>query len=207
MTAASRFGGTLQEQTPAGSALLPWLPPANYIPVSVNLQFYRRGPGETFGGAYCVDRLDFLVGEASPGMQSANDYIQPCKVAEAFGVAQVMQCKPATLAPARAALATTYALGQWFRVPWDLYMGNDPTGQPAPRYMGTREDWGRFYDFIHDHPQLFDGYETAAVVGVLFNADEAPYEPVRRICQRLAEQQIAFRWTPSCSTRCGTSLS
>ncbi len=164
-----------------------------YIPVSVNLHFGKRGPDDTYRGAYCVDRLDFLVGEASLDMQNAIDYIQPCKLAEAFGITQVMQTKPITLAPAQAALATTYALGQWFRVPWDLYMGNDPTGHPAPRYMGTREDWGHLYDFVHENPQLFDGYQAVATVGVLFNADEAPYDPVRSACQRLAEQQAPFR--------------
>ncbi|MBM4044588.1 MAG: LamG domain-containing protein [Planctomycetes bacterium] len=166
------------------------LSPQKYIPLSINFQFYWF----TLEGACYMDLFDFLDGEASKAMQSAADYIYPCKAAEAFGMPQIMQTKPLSLGAPRAALATSYALGQWFLVPWDLYMDNDPaTGQPAPRYFGKVEDWGAFYDFIHEHPHLFDGYQPAALVGVLFNADTVQSSLVRQACQRLAESQIPFR--------------
>jgi len=166
--------------------------PEKYIPISVNCHFGGRAVDGSFRGLFCADLMDFLLGEASPGMQSVDDYVQPCKVAEAVGIPQIMMTKPKWLGVSQAALATTYALGQWFRVPWDLYMGNDETGHPAPRYYGKRDDWKKFYDFIHARASLFDGYRTASVVGVLFNADAAPFGPVREICRRLTRLQIPF---------------
>ena len=169
--------------------------PDKYIAVSVNNQFHRHTRDGGFGaGGYGTGVIDFYVGEPSQSMQGPLDFVHPCKISEAFGIPQVTWCKPRDLGTALAAHATIQALGQWSRVPWDLYMDNDPvTKQPAPRYFGTQQDWGAFYDFIHDHPHLLDGHESAATVGVLFSVDGAPYKPTREICRRLMELQAPFR--------------
>jgi len=123
-----------------------------------------------------------------------NHFVHCAKLAEGFGVPQVMMCKPRVVAHSMAALATTYALGSWMRVPWDCYMDNDPkTRLPAPRYFGKLEDWGPFYDFVHDHPQLFDGYQSAATVGVLINGDEDTFTPFWDLTERLLKAQVQFR--------------
>jgi len=138
--------------------------------------------------------LTFSMPRRTDDLQSAMDRLMECKLAEAFGVPQVLQAKPLALGPAKALLALTYSLGQWFLVPWDLYMDNDPkTGQPGPRYFGSPKDWGKFYDFIHDHRNLFDGYQTTAEVGVVINADNVNSATVEPICQRLFESQVPFR--------------
>ncbi|NOZ19583.1 MAG: LamG domain-containing protein [Planctomycetes bacterium] len=175
--------------------------PDKYIPVSVNQQFRRSGRDGSFGaGGYCVDVIDFYIGEPSQTMQAPLDYVHPLKISEALGIPQVTWNKPHDLGTSLAAHATIQALGQWPRVPWDLYMDNDPiTRQPAPRYFATKEDWGPFYDFIHDHPHLFDGYESAATVGVLFSLDGAPYGPTQRICKRLMALQAPFCLIPAAS--------
>ncbi|MEW6356411.1 MAG: LamG-like jellyroll fold domain-containing protein [Planctomycetota bacterium] len=179
--------------------------PQKYITLAVNCQFRWKTHDGRFIGDYCVDLFDFLDGEGSKGMQTVNDYVQPCKVAEAYGIPQVMQTKPPqrganyAIGPPSAALATSYALGQWFLVPWDLYMDNDAAGQPAPRYFGTVAEWGAYYDFIRDNPYLSNDYQTAATVGVLFNADALPYAPVAEMCKRLTEIQAQFCLIPAAS--------
>jgi hypothetical protein len=72
-------------------------------------------------------------------------------------------------------------------------MDNGPDGRPAPRYYGTVAEWGACYDFIHDNPQLFDGYGSAPMVGVLVNADTTSFDPVRQMCRRLTELQVPFQ--------------
>jgi hypothetical protein len=167
--------------------------PDKYLPISVNNQFCRRDSAGGFLGASLVDRLDFLIGEAFRSMQTVTHYVLACKVAEALSIPQIMKCKPEAIAHSQAMLATTYALGQWFRVPWDVYMDNDANGQAAPRYFGKLEDWKPLYDFIHDHPQLFEEQQTAAVVGVLFNLDAQPYQAVWDACDRLTNLKVPFR--------------
>lgn len=168
--------------------------PARYLPVSVNNQFFRRAVDGRYVGAFCTDTLDFFIGETTRSMQTATHFIHACKLAEGFGIPQVMMCKPRRLATAQAALATTYALGAWMRVPWDVYMDNDPeTHQPAPRYFGTPADWKPFYDFIHAHPDLFTGYQSAATVGLLVNGDEDTFGPLWDVERRLSGAGIQFR--------------
>ena len=167
--------------------------PGRYLPVSVNNQFFRRGAGGTLRGYYCVDVVDFFVGEATQSMQTAAHYVHCGKLAEGFGIPQVMMCKPHETAAGQAALATCYALGCWMRVPWDLYMDNDAAGQPAPRYYGKLEDWQRYYEFVQRHPGLFDGYESTATLGLLVNADEECWKPVWQACQSLIDAQVQFR--------------
>ena len=172
--------------------------PGKYVSVSVNNQFYRRSADRRFRGYYCTDVVDFFIGEVSQSMQTANHFVHCCKLAEGFGAPQVMMSKPRVVAKAQAAQATTYALGSWMRVPWDVYMDNDPkTRQPAPRYFGRLEDWGPLYDFVHEHAHLFDGHHSAASVAVVINADMDNFTPVWSLMGRLARAQIQFRVVPA----------
>jgi len=164
--------------------------PDRYIPVSANTLLTRLDPHQNLCG---VDVLDFFVGESSQdaARQTAAEYVFAAKAAEACGLSQVVSPIPRSTARTRAALATTYALGQTHLVPWDLYMGSDATGI-QPRYFGTREQYGDLYDFIHDHAGLLDGYESAAEIGVLANADEPGSPSLAQFCQQLAAQQLPF---------------
>ncbi|MBC8869074.1 MAG: hypothetical protein H8E44_06630, partial [Planctomycetes bacterium] len=174
--------------------------PDKYIPVSVNNQFYRRAADRRFRGYYCADVVDFFIGEVSQSMQDANHFIHCSKLAEGFDVPQVMMSKPHVLAKAQAALATTYALGSCMRVPWDAYMDNDPaTRQPAPRYYGELNDWGPFYDFVHQHARLFDDTHPVAEVAVILNADLDNFTSFWSLADRLARDQIQFRVIPATS--------
>ena len=158
--------------------------PNRYIPVSANALLTQLDPNHNLCG---VDVLDFFVGESSQNadQQTAAEYVFAAKAAEACGLSQVVSPIPRSTARTRAALATTYALGQTHLVPWDLYMGSDATGI-QPRYFGTREQYGDLYDFIHDHAGLLDDYESAAEIAVLANADAPGKESLAQFCQRLA---------------------
>jgi len=166
--------------------------PDKYTPVSVNNQFCRRSPEGGLRGLYCIDRLDFFVGEASRDMQTAGQYALACRTAEALGIPQVMMSKPHVLGHSQAALAASYALNAPFRVPWDLYMDNDAEGKPAPRYYGETEAWKPFYDFVEENSELLDSHRPAAQVGVLFNADEPCYAELTDACRRLTDLNVPF---------------
>jgi len=162
--------------------------PNKYIPVSVNgLLMPLRHDHVLYG----VDVVDFLHGESSQNAeyQTPNEYIFGAKIAEAAGLTQVISPIPRSTARTRAAIATTYALGQPHLVPWDIYMGSDATGI-QPRYFGTREQYGDLYDFIRGHRTLFDSYASAAEIGVLVNGDEPG--AVQDFCLKLAARQTPF---------------
>jgi len=167
--------------------------PQKTIPISVNNQFSRRGENGSFRGLAMVDLIDFFSGEAFRTMQTAAHYIMPCKMAYAAKIPQVMMCKPKNVATSQAALATCYALGCPMRVPWDLYMDIDEEGRAAPRYFGEEKDWLPFYDFINEHSELFNGYETVVQVGALICLNDEPYDTVWETCERLSRLQVPFQ--------------
>lgn len=164
--------------------------PQKFIPVSVNGLLINLHPNYNVCG---IDVIDFLTGESSQSEdnQTEADFVLAAKAAEAFGITQVVSPIPRSTARTRAAVATTYALGQLHLVPWDIYMGSDASGI-QPRYFGTREQYGDLYDFIHEHPALFDDYEPVAEVGVLANADQADAS-LAAYCKQLASRQIPFQ--------------
>jgi hypothetical protein len=163
--------------------------PDKHIPVSVNGLLTPLRPDHVL---YGVDVIDFLHGESSQNAeyQTAAEFIFGAKIAEAAGLTQVISPIPRGTARTRAAIATTYALGQPHLVPWDLYMGSDATGI-QPRYFGTREQYGDLYDFVSAQRGLLDSVTSASEIGVLINGDEpGAYQDY---CLRLAARQIPFR--------------
>ncbi len=164
--------------------------PKKYIPVSVNALLINLHAHHNLCG---VDVVDFFTGESSQNAdyQTEAEYVFAAKAAEAFGMSQVVSPIPRSTARTRAAIATTYALGQPHLVPWDIYMGSDSTGI-QPRYFGTREQYGDLYDFIHEHKSLFDDYESAAEIAVLANADAPGKGSLSQFCKQLTQRQIPF---------------
>jgi hypothetical protein len=159
-----------------------------YIPVSVN---GLLTPLRTDHVLYGIDVVDFLHGESSQNAdyQTATEYVFGAMIAEAAGLTQVISPIPRSTARTRAAIATTYALGQPHLVPWDLYMGSDATGI-QPRYFGTRDQYGDLYDFIRDQRASLDAYASASEIGVLVNGDEPG--AYLDYCLKLAARQIPF---------------
>jgi len=160
-----------------------------HVPISVNNQF--GDGGADFSYPYCADLHDFQVGEKFRDDMAS--HILACKLAEGIGMWQVISPMPYRLGPTYAGLATTYALGQLYLVPWDIYMGVEPNGPPLPRFFGSQEDFGPYYDLIHAHPELFDDYAAPALVGVLVNLDEPKRQETLALCERLVRLGIPYR--------------
>jgi hypothetical protein len=160
-----------------------------HVPISVNNQF--GDSGADFGHTYCADLHDFQVGEKFRDDMAS--HILACKLAEGIGMWQVISPMPRRLGPTYAGLATTYALGQLYLVPWDIYMGTEPNGPPLPRFFATQEDFGPYYDLIHAHPELLDDYATPALVGVLVNLDEPQHQEALALCERLTRLGVPYR--------------
>ena len=164
--------------------------PRRYIPVSVNGLLTPLRSDRVLHG---IDVIDFLHGESSQNADyhTALEYVFGGKIAEAAGITQVISPIPRSTARTRAAIATTYALGQPHLVPWDLYMGSDATGI-QPRYFGTRDQYGDLYDFIHAHRAVLDATAAVAEIGVLVNADEPGAYAEYGLA--LAARQLPFRF-------------
>jgi len=160
-----------------------------HVPISVNNQF--GDGGAEFSYPYCADLHDFQVGEKFRDDMAS--HILACKLAEGIGMWQVISPMPRRLGPTYAGLATTYALGQLYLVPWDIYMGTESNGPPLPRYFATPEDFGPYYDLIHAHPELFDDYAAPALVGVLVNLDEPKRQEALALCERLVRLGAPYR--------------
>jgi hypothetical protein len=162
--------------------------PTKHIAISVN-EGIVLPVADAPGRLVHADLIDFYHGEAYDRSFAAN--LTGGKTAEALGLQHVSTPVLQGVADGARTLALAYALGQFQLVPWDVYMGSDETGS-SPRYNGTREDFGAFYDLIQAQPQLFDSARSLAQVGVLVNADEATTPRVTGLCERLALRQVPF---------------
>lgn len=162
--------------------------PEKHIALSVN-ELMPLPVGDHNAHLVHADLVDFYHGEAYDRSFATN--LTGGKAAEALGLQHVSTPVLQGVADGARTLALAYALGQFQLVPWDVYMGSDETGS-KPRYNGTREDFGAFYDLIHAQPQLFDSARSLATVGVLVNADVETTPRVTGFCARLAARQIPF---------------
>jgi hypothetical protein len=155
------------------------------VPLSINSTLVR--PGQEYN--FIVDITDFFLGET--WALTLPNILIGCKAAEGVGKWQVFSPIPRDVGETRLALAATYALGQLFLVPWDIYMGSDASGI-KPRYFGKAEEYGDLYEFVHKNAPLFNEYETPAKVGVITNTDQYETVRTREVCQRLLEAQVPF---------------
>jgi hypothetical protein len=89
------------------------------------------------------------------------------------------------------AIATLYALGGQPVVPWDVYIGNDETGQPK-RFFGSVQEYGDLYRFVQSHAELFDQMESVAVVGIPVPVDKFNSQSTTALVRRLAQLQVPF---------------
>ncbi|MDH7570966.1 MAG: hypothetical protein QHJ73_15425, partial [Armatimonadota bacterium] len=155
------------------------------VPLSINSNLTDPSQNRNF----MADMVDFFLGEThSPTLA---DLAICARSALALGKHQIVSPLPRSLPEARVALAATYALGEFYLVPWDLYMGSDATGI-QPRYFGTVEEYGDLYRFVRQHPNLFDECEAAATVCVVVNTDRYDPEKTRALVNRLLRAQVPF---------------
>lgn len=113
----------------------------------------------------------------------------------AFGVGYVPSIVPLETADNRVAIASLYALGAPALVPWDTYVGNDAEGK-AQRFFAKTGDLVDLYSFVRQNKTLFDGFETAAVVGLVVPIDRFKSDTVRPLIADFHQHNIPFAYVP-----------
>lgn len=152
------------------------------VPLSVNMNL--RHPTQRH--AYLLGAVDFLIGET--WSLAPADLALSARAGQALGRRQITSPYPHNINDTRLALATTYALGEFFLVPWDVWMGPD-----APeRYFGTVEQYGDMYDFVRGNPELFDSFEAPARVAVIVNTESGDAARARQAVERLLAARVPF---------------
>lgn len=69
-------------------------------------------------------------------------------------------------------IAQAYAFGQYFMYAWGKWAWSESTGG-GPLLKVDPEIFRPMFAFVSDHPELFDGLENAATVGLLFDSGKA----------------------------------
>jgi hypothetical protein len=158
------------------------------VPLSMNLGLLDR-PSERNGHFFLAEHADYAIAETS--VRSTDQMQMRFATLRALGIGLVPVTKAKIRNDSRSAIATWYALGAQPMVPWDLFLGNDDTGK-STRSFGSAADFGDLYGFVRSHPSLFDGMETAAVVGVVVPVDKFAEGPTLALISQLAQRNIPF---------------
>jgi hypothetical protein len=145
------------------------------VPMSSNSPFYWAE------FMYAVDAHDFYTNEMQ--YQAPEDEILPTdpiytfKLADALDRLLAITGVPRAFEPCRNNdrpghirlwIAQAYAHGHVFMAPdkmWTLRLA----GEPDRWYHSKPGDYESLYHFIRDYPYLFDGYESAATVALIFS--------------------------------------
>lgn len=152
------------------------------VPLTLNTNFEDSSQRSQF----LMDILDGAVGETWRTDLASLALI--ARSAEALHRHQVVSPFPHNVADTRIALAATYALGEFFLVPWDIWMGPGTT----ERHFGTLEQYGDLYSFIRSNRSLFDGLENPAIVGVVVDTDRFQRDRLLTLVTRLLRARVPF---------------
>ncbi|MCF6283664.1 MAG: hypothetical protein L3K26_00510 [Candidatus Hydrogenedentes bacterium] len=104
------------------------------------------------------------------------------------GKAQVFTLVSEDVALTRRVIATCYASGGHLLIPWDVFLGNSPTG--VRRYFGKSEDFADLYTFVRKNADLFDAVEDAAFV--VPGKEDKRYPKAPPVTLQGADQASAF---------------
>jgi hypothetical protein len=89
-------------------------------------------------------------------------------------------------------IAEAYAFGQYFMYAWDKWAWSESTGT---RWLKVDPEMFRsMFAFVSDHPELFDEFENAATVGLLFDSATAArnHWDVRAASKSLLDAGVAY---------------
>jgi hypothetical protein len=162
------------------------------VPLSMNLSVLYE-PLASNPYFFLVPAVDYVMPETH-----IDDFAQmtsQAATARSLGLGFVPSLRPGTRAENRVAIATLYALGGQPIVPWDVYAGNDERGK-VKRFFGTADDYSDLYRFVKAQAPLFDGMETAALVGLMVPVERGPASAVKALVTRLVLRGIPFRFVP-----------
>jgi len=132
-----------------------------HIPISANANLEAAAQEHWF----IADLVDYFIGESDAGMGDLRTLLTNVSMANALGLPLVVTPRKADQVhlALRHSIALTYAMGQFFLVPWDVWSHDDV------RYFGSVEEFADLYQFIARNRQLFDGYDLNPHVGVIAN--------------------------------------
>lgn len=158
------------------------------VPLSMNLGNLNR-PDENQWHFFLASLADYAMAETP--INKTSELQMRALTARALGIGFVPSLKPLSIARNRVAIATLYALGAVPIVPWDVYTGNDETGQPK-RVFGTQEEYGDLYRFVRTNAELFDNLEQTAVIGIPVPVDNFDKVAVDAVADKLFQRRIPF---------------
>ena len=162
------------------------------MPLSMNLIGLTR-PDATLGQFFLAKHADYGISEVYTtdfrelGFRAAT--------VRSLGLGYVPTIIYKEVAEARRSIALMYAWGANPLVPWDVFVGNDASGAPI-RKSGTPQEFGDLYNLVRSHPELFEGYELAAVVGIPVPTARYREERTRELVHKLVNRNVPFVFFP-----------
>ncbi len=158
------------------------------VPLSMNLSvLYEPLASNPF--FFLAPAVDYAMPETH--IDNYAQMASQAATARSLGLGFVPSLRPGTRAENRVAIATLYALGGQPIVPWDVYVGNDERGQ-VKRFFGTVDDYGDLYRFVKAQAPLFDGLESAPLVGLMVPVEQGRADRIKALVARLVQRGIPF---------------
>ena len=161
------------------------------LPISMNLALTEPLDSSPF--MFLAPVADYAMAETP--IKDEAIAMSAAATLRALGIGFVPSLRPLGTAENRVAIATFYAVGGVPVVPWDVYDGNDEQGK-AKRFFGKPEDYADLYKFVRSHGALFDGAETAALVGLVVPVAAGTATELHALVRRLTARQIPFTYLP-----------
>ena len=162
---------------------------------------FLRSPGDW----WAVPAVDFFTSESAMNAKSRAIPREPIfryKLADALNVRVVSTGTPKQdwvfvrdnhlPGLVRTWIAQSYAYGHHFMVPHSMWCGE---GQEQSDYKSQPGDCADLYQFVREHAELFDGFETVADVGVVYSntAFRRGQRQAQQACYDLTKRNIPFR--------------
>lgn len=159
-----------------------------------------RNPGDW----WAIPAVDFFTHESAMNAKSRATPREPVfryKLADALNVRVVSTGTPKQdwafvrdsnlHGLVRTWIAQAYAYGHQFMVPHNMWCGEGQTSG----YQSQPGDCDDLYQFVGEHAELFDGFETVADVGVLYcnAAFRRGQRQAQQSCYELTKRNIPFR--------------
>lgn len=165
------------------------------FPVSANT--YDMQPHYMIG----VDNIDLFVTEVNHQKQGGMVPVFAYKLVDALGKPLILTANASDWGLIKTSrntslvlswIAQSYAFGHQFMTPYRQWVFVNHRQTTA--YDGPTDVYAPIYRFIGEHRELFDGYEAASQVALIYNhnALKKGNETIYEVCGQLAQANIQF---------------
>lgn len=169
--------------------------------IRLSTNSFLRSPGDW----WAIPAVDFFTSESAmnaKGRAIPREPIFRYKLADALNVRVVSTGTPKQdwvfvrdnhlPGLVRTWIAQSYAYGHHFMVPHSMWCGE---GQEQSDYKSQPGDCDDLYQFVREHAELFEGFETVADVGVIYSnaAFRRGQRQAQQACYELTKRNIPFR--------------